>query len=503
MSNSEQNTDVQGGSFGSLVAGAAKWSMLTQVASKLIAPITTMVLARLLSPASFGVVATATMVTSLADTISDSGFQKFLIQHRFRCDDELSLSACVAFWTNFSISLAIAVIVFCSRHWLAAMVGSEGWGDLISVASLSLPLTSLSSVQTALYQRKFDFHTLFGSRVGSSLLILVVSVSFALFGFGPWSMVFGTLASELFLAVWLTVRSSWKPAFRYSVAVLFEMLSYGLWILGEAIATWVNMWAGTFVIGHLMDSAHVGFYKTSTSMSNSIIALVTSAVLPVVFVALSEVQDDRPRFRSVFLRMQSYLGLGVIPLALGVLVYHDAATSLLLGAQWSETALFFGLWTGTSCLTVVLGYMCSEAYRALGRPDLCVLVQAIYLIPFVPALWLSGSTGYETVTWVMPLVRLLMVAIQVPVLWMLTRIGFFQMLGNLRWIFVASVVAMIPGIIVTSSSASLVPALVSGACSVLIYIGFVFIQPDLRKMVFDLLRQLGLGSLLSRKKNRT
>lgn len=496
MSNDKDKADIQKNDLGSRVAGAAKWSVLTQVASKLIAPVTTMVLARLLSPAAFGVVASVTMVTSLADTISDSGFQRYLVQHRFSGDDELSLSACVAFWTNLAISLAIALAVFLSRHWLAAMVGSDGWGDLLAAASLSLSLTSLSSVQTALYQRRFDFRTLFGSRVGSSLLILVVSVPLAALGLGPWSMVVGTLSSNLFLAIWLTVHSPWKPTPRYSFHVLQRMLSYGLWILGEAAATWVNTWAGTFVIGRLMDQTHVGYYKTSTSMSNSIITLVTSAVLPVVFAALSEVQDDPSRFRRVFLRMQGYLALGVVPLALGVLVYHDLATSLLLGSQWMETALFFGLWTGTSCLVVVLGYMCSEAYRALGRPELCVLVQVVYLVPFLPVMWGSASAGYDAVTWVMPGVRLLMVAIQVPVLWRITHIGPVRMLGNLRWVFAASAVAMVPGVVVTSVSDTPVVAAASAACSVAIYLGFVLLQSDLRHMAVALLDRLGVDRLV-------
>ena len=492
MSSDINKTHVKEDDFGSRVAGAAKWSVLTQVASKLISPVTTMVLARLLSPAAFGVVASATMVTSLADTISDSGFQRYLVQHRFSDDDELSLSACVAFWTNLAVSVAIAFFVILSRQWLATLVGSDGWGDLLAVASLSLPLTSLSSVQTALYQRRFDFRTLFGSRVGSSLLILAVSVPLAAFGLGPWSMVVGTLSSNLFLAFWLTANSPWKPTLRYSFRVLRHMLSYGLWILGEAAATWVNMWAGTFIIGRLMDQTHVGFYKTSTSMSNSIITLVTSAVLPVVFVALSEVQNDPSRFRHVFLRMQGYLALGVVPLTFGVLVYHDLTTLLLLGSQWSETALFFGLWTAASALVVVIGFMCSEAYRALGRPELCAFVQVAFLVPFLPVMWWSASVGYDAVTWAMPATKLCLVVIQMPILWKVARIGPLRMLGNMRWVFVASAAAMIPGVVITSVSGSPAVAAASAVCSAAIYLGFVVVQPDMRQNATALLKRLGL-----------
>lgn len=477
------------------VAGAAKWSVLTQLASKLISPVTTMVLARLLAPADFGVVASATMVISLGDLVTDAGFQRYLVQHRFDADEGLSSAACVAFWTNLAVSLAALAGIACLREALAEAVGSPGWGGLLAFAALSLPLTSLSSVQTALYQRRLDFRTLFSSRMGSSLLILVVSVPLAAVGLGPWSMVAGTLASNLFLAAWLTAQSPWKPGLYYSVGLLRDMLAFGVWIIAESVTTWVNLWAGTFIIGRLMDQAHVGLYKTSTTMSNSITGVVTAAVLPVVFAALSEVQSEPVRFRRVFLRMQAYLALGVVPISLGVLTYHDLVTQLLLGPQWGEAALFFGLWTGTSCLNVVVGYMCSEAYRALGRPEWCALVQVVFLVPFLPAMWLSASAGFGAVTWVMPLARASMVAIQLPVLWRLVRIGVADMARESGWVYVAAVVSMAPGIVCSLVGASSVVSAAAALSSAAIYVTFLLLHPRLRGMLVAFIARLGLSGL--------
>ena len=481
-------------------AGAAKWSVLTQVASKLIAPITTMVLARILTPAAFGVVASATMITSLADMISDAGFQTYLIQHRFGEDEggRLALSACVAFWTNLTVSLAIVLLITISRDALAAWVGSPGWGTLLVVASLSLPLTSLSSVQTAIHQRSYDFKTLFSAKVGSSLLIFIVSVPVALLGAGPWAMVAGTLTSNLFLSLWLTLKSTWKPQLIYSWTVLREMLTFGLWILIEAVATWVNTWIGTFVIGVLMDHTHVGYYKTSTSMTASIISLITTAVLPVALVALSEVQDDETRFRRVFFRLQAYLSLGVVPIAAGVLVYHDAVTLLLLGRQWMETALFFGLWTGASCFVVSVGYLCSQAYYALGKPQLCTFVQVVYLVPFLPVLWVSASTNYTVLTWLMPLARLVLPVIQVAVLWREVRIGLKEILYNMRWVFLATIVSMVPGLIVTAVTTSFFFSIAAATLSVIMYTVFVLVHPVLSEQTIDLLEKVGFDGISDR-----
>lgn len=155
---------------------ATKWSVVTQVAPKLIWPVTQLVLAHLLAPEAFGVVALVNMVTSFADMFSDVGFQKYLVQHEYVEGEDLSLSADVAFWTNFALSLALWAGIAAFRDPIAAMLGDPAVGLAIALACASLPLTSAVSVQTAVYQRSFDFRTLFFSRVGSAALVFLVSV---------------------------------------------------------------------------------------------------------------------------------------------------------------------------------------------------------------------------------------------------------------------------------------------------------------------------------------
>lgn len=94
-------------SLNTKVATATKWSGLTEIAAKLVAPITTMVLARLLTPDAFGVMVTAQMVISFAEIFTDAGFQKYIVQHEFKDDDEKFKSTAVAFWSNLIMSLAI------------------------------------------------------------------------------------------------------------------------------------------------------------------------------------------------------------------------------------------------------------------------------------------------------------------------------------------------------------------------------------------------------------
>lgn len=479
--------------LGAKTANAAKWSVATQVAAKLISPITTMILARLLTPMAFGVVASATMVTSLADLISDAGFQRYLVQHDFGDDDALSLAACVAFWTNLFVSLFAVTLVFVARDWLATAVGNPGMGMVLVVASLSLPLTSLVSVQTGLYQRDLDFRTLFTSRIWSSVVVLVVSVSLAWCGASYWSMVAGTLASNVVLAIWLTLQSKWKPQVRYSFATLWEMLSFGVWVLGESVATWVNSNAGIFIIGTMLSAQDVGYFKTTTNMCNSILGVVTASILPVAYSTLSKVQNDRARFETIFLKMQGFLATCLVPLAVGVFCYRGLCVEVLLGSQWQEVSLFFGLWMLMSCIVVVFGYMCSEAYRAVGKPSYSVVVQVTYLVPYLIGLWMAARGGFERITIVMPFVRLFLLAINLTVMRMTIGISPAKMFWNVKWVYVQTALAALASRGVSYFVPDIVGQLLGVMTMAIVYVVLLIAVPATRAWVVELTQKLGLA----------
>lgn len=197
-------------------SSATKWSLVTEVVVKLISPLTQIALAHILAPEAFGVVATVTMVTSFADMLSDAGFQKYLIQHEFRDKSHLFRSANVAFVTNLFVSLALWSLVALFNEPLAALVGNDGLGIVLIVACASLPLTTLSSIQLALFHRAFSFKELFVVRVAVALVPLFVTVPLALLGFDFWSLVIGTIIGNLVNSLVLTLKSDWKPSFFFT-----------------------------------------------------------------------------------------------------------------------------------------------------------------------------------------------------------------------------------------------------------------------------------------------
>ena len=126
--------------FNIKIRNATKWSAITELAAKLVTPVSSMVLARLLTPEVFGIVATLTMIISFAEIFTDAGFQKYIVQHEFTNDNCLLESTNVAFWSNLimSITIWICIAFFCEP--LASLVGNPGLGYVIAIACISIPL---------------------------------------------------------------------------------------------------------------------------------------------------------------------------------------------------------------------------------------------------------------------------------------------------------------------------------------------------------------------------
>ncbi|MCS6104930.1 lipopolysaccharide biosynthesis protein [Clostridium botulinum] len=373
---------------------ATKWSTITEIAAKMVSPITNMILARIITPEAFGVIATVTMIMSFADMFTDAGFQKYLVQHEFKDEDEKFKNANVAFWTNLGISVFILGIIIVFRKSISIMVGNPGLGNVIAIASIQLLLTSFSSIQMALYRRDFNFKTLFLVRIVSVCIPFVLTIPLAFLGLGYWSLIIGSIAIQISNAVLLTIKSKWKPRVFYKFEILKEMLSFSIWSLIEAISIWLTMWIDMFIIGNSLNQYYLGIYKTSTSMVNALMSLITASIIPVFFSAISRLQGNDKEFQKMYFNTQRIASVFVLPLGIGVYLYSDLATKIFLGSKWGEANKVIGIWALTSALMIVFGHFNSEVYRAKGRPKLSFLSQMLHLIVLVPVCIVSSKYGF-------------------------------------------------------------------------------------------------------------
>ncbi|MDO4327247.1 MAG: lipopolysaccharide biosynthesis protein [bacterium] len=471
------------------VLNATKWSSLTEIAAKLVTPISNMILARLLTPDAFGVVATATMIFSFADMFTDSGFQKYLVQHEFANAQDREESTTVAFWTNLGLSLLFWIIIALFSEQIAVLVGNPGLGNVIVVACISLPLTSFSSIQMALFRRDFDFKTLFYVRMVAVVIPLVVTVPLAFITHSYWSIIIGTICGNLSNAIILTWRSSWKPKLFYSITKLKEMLWFSVWSLIEAVSIWLTNYIGVFIVGAYLSSYYLGLYKTSMNTVNQIMNLITSATTTVLFSALSREQNDRDSFQNTFFMFQRNVGLLIVPMGIGIFLYQNLITKILLGSQWMEAAGFIGLWGLVNSLKILLSNYCSEAYRATGKPKVSVLVQVSQLIVLIPAIIYGAKQGFETLYLLRCMVSVELIVVNLFTVKIALKISPIRMVQNIAPEIFAALIMAVVALGLKQISDSIIWEIVSIAICACVYFAVILLLPCTRKSFLPIIRK--------------
>lgn len=480
---------------------ATMWSTLAELAVKLIGgPITNAVLARLLVPEAFGVVASLTMVVSFAEVFTDAGFQKYLVQHEFTDEGDLNLSTNVAFWTNLCFSLLFWAVISIFAEPIARLSGSPGCGNAVIVMSLQIPILALSSIQMARFRRDMDFKGLFIVRLITAFVPLLITVPLAMIYHSYWALVIGTLSRDIMTALILTWRSHWKPRLRYRFSKLKEMLSFSLWSMAENVSIWMTNYIGIFIVGLTLSAHYLGLYRNTINTVNGFLNIIATASMQVLFAGLSRCQDDEVQTRSIFFRFQRMLSLLMLPLGCGLYLYRGLVTDILLGNQWTETADFLGLWALTSSLTIVFGNVNSELYRSKGKPKLSVLAQVLHLVVLVPVLIMLMHQGYGVLTTFRSLIRLQTILVTMLISHLLLGIKISSVLQNVYPSLLSAALMFGAGWFLQGLWSGLLWQIVSIVLCALIYGLCLLLIPKGRRQLLEvpvlgaILRKIGITS---------
>ena len=335
----------------------------------------------------------------------------------------------------------------------------------------------------ALYKRSLDYKTLFKVRIVGVCIPLLVTIPLAFYLRDFWALIIGTIVSNLVNAILLTIYSRWKPRFYFSIVKLKEMFSFTSWSMIEAISIWLTSYVDVFIIGIYLNEYYLGLYKTSITVVGQIMGLITSATTPILFSALSRLQNDENAFRNLFFRFQKLLGMFIIPMGVGIFCFSDLATEIVLGEQWMEASGFIGLWGLTSTLAIVLSHYSSEVYRAKGRPKLSVLAQVLHIVVLGPVVFIAVQYGFEILYTVRSIIRLEMILVNVVIMFIAIHISPLDMFKN---IFVPCVCAFVTGVIAVvllNCNASISWQLISIPLCGIIYFVMIYCFPDGRKEI--------------------
>ena len=400
---------------------SVKWTALTELVSRTAAPLVAVILARLLTPEDFGVVATAMIAISFAQMFWEAGLGKALVQ----TEETKESAANVVFWTNLVLGLVIFAGLFVLAPWLAVFFESPASSSVLRVLGLQIVIGSLSSVQHALFVRDLDFRRLFWINLLTAAVPGAFSIPMALSGYGVWALVAGSLVGQVLNLALSWHFSSWRPNLSYDIQVARGMFRFGSWIVIGSLATWLISWGDSLIVGKFLGVEDLGVYRTSWIMASMAFAAFLNPFISILYPSLSRLQNDLQKLTEYFSKANRIVISLCLPIGVGLFVLGPEIASTVFGNQWQGlgTALrVMGLLFGLSWTVGING----ELYRAIGRPDVTTKLVLLSVCYYYPAYFIAAPFGLETFLWV----RLAVALVAIPLHIYLCR----RMLG-LPWLY--------------------------------------------------------------------
>ena len=275
---------------------SVKWSALKEIVSRFVSPLVTIILARLLTPEDFGVVAVAMIAISFSGMFWEAGLGRALIQTK----EEASSAANIVFWSNLILSVLTYVIIFFLSPWLAIFFKCPAAENVLKVLGIMMPLNAITIVQQSLLQKQINFKELFWIKFISVFIPGLFSIPLAFWGWGVWALVAGTLAGSAANCILLWIRNPWRPTFTYNWKAAKKLLIFGAWVFGESLAAWFFVWGDNLIIGKFLRIEDLGVYRLAFTISVTIYATGLNPVINVLYPAFSSLQDDPENLKAVF-----------------------------------------------------------------------------------------------------------------------------------------------------------------------------------------------------------
>lgn len=398
-------------------AHALRWSVFGELGARVLGPLTFVVLARVLLPADFGVVAAATVVVSLAQVLGELGLAKALVQRR----DRVSEAAITAFWMNAVFGLLMTALAWALAPAVARYFGDPRISLALRALSPVMLLSALVAVPMGLLQREFRFKTLFWARLAGAALPAMAGIPLALAGVGYWALVVGTLAGQLAQAVVLWQVGGWRPALMFDRALAAELLRFGRWALLAALLGWGYAWLDAVIVGRYLGAHEMGLYRTGGALVTLVFGLLFAPLLPVLYSLFSRAQHDLPLLRNSLLVVVRLSTLVVLPTAMLAYALRDVLATGLLGDRWREAGQVIAVLAMAQGISWLVSFN-GELYRAVGRPLAEVIAMGPMLLVYAIVYVLAVRHGLEAFLWWRLALTLLGVAAQVLVAWRVVQI---------------------------------------------------------------------------------
>lgn len=336
------------------------------------------ILARVLTPADFGLVGMAMAFVAFFTMFNDLGISAALV----RAKDPSRAFWSTAFWTNFVLGCGLTIGVFYAAPWIAGFYGEPQVEPLVEALSAVLFMHCIMLVPMAWLQRNFRFRTIALIDLCATLVSAAIAIWAALAGAGVWALVYQQVSMFLLrtLGSLLTHRAPLRLTYKFRTIV--EVLPFSLGLTGTGLVGFVSRNSDSILIGRFMGSDALGFYGRAYQIMLMPVRSLAQSASFALYPAMSELQNDRAVLGRVLLKAISILSTLIVPMMTGVAIVAAPFVGLVFGEQWAPVVPIL---QSLAFVGIIQSIMATSnvAFKAIGRSDILLRWSLIRMVVFV------------------------------------------------------------------------------------------------------------------------
>jgi PST family polysaccharide transporter len=367
---------------------ATLWRTVERGATQGISFLVVVVLARLLGPSDYGLVALAASVAALGQMLLEQTFSEALIQARTVEPPHVSS----VFWMLLCSGLIAAGVLLIAADWFGELFGVPELPPVLRALSPLMVLTALYAVPAAMFRRDLDFRALAKASMSGSFLGGAVAVPMAFAGFGAWSLVANLLVQKAVVTAEVWRHSGFRPRLLYSHRHLMSLWSYGQYTFLLRVAAYVAAQGPRMLIGYLFGTAALGAFSFGLRMVDTLYQLLTLPAANVMVPVVARIRDEPKRFERAVLSATMLVATITVPIFVGLSLIAPVAVPLLFGQHWAESAVILQI-IGFVGISNSIAQINRSVLAGLGRPDINLAMNVTAAIANVGLVLLTAPWG--------------------------------------------------------------------------------------------------------------
>ncbi|MGF2036717.1 MAG: lipopolysaccharide biosynthesis protein [Nostoc sp. CmiVER01] len=393
------------------------WSALDNWGRQVIALGIFFILARLLGPETFGLVALSTIFLNFLQIFIDQGFSQAIVQRQDIEKEHLD----TAFWTNLGVSGLVAILSIACAGLIGDLFREPQVTPIIRYLSLGFIISGFSTVQEAVFQRKLAFKSLAIRSLLAVIIGGIVGLTMAFMGFGVWSLVGQQLTTSFAQVLVLWWVSDWRPGFRFSPKHFKELFAFGVNIMGMNLFNFLNRRSDDFLIGYFLGSTALGYYSVAYRLLLNLTQLLTVIISKVSLSTFSRLQEEPERLRNALYQGIQLTSLITFPGFLATVILAPEIVLVIFGEKWSPSIPVMQV---LNLMGIIYAYFYFNApvMMAVGKPFWKLALDFVQAVCNVIVFAISVKWGIVAVAAAYVLRSYLMAPLDIWVVWKLIRI---------------------------------------------------------------------------------